>query len=613
MKKDQVQKDSKKKPRYTLWENLVYYFKILYQFNSKVIYMVAVGIPLSIFATLLSVYTPKIILDRLEFSDTFTEIAFVIVGIFSVKLLTDLVNNGVDAQKQLYDTSTWSYFEILFEKKRLSIDYEYLEDPNIQVMSSKANQAVRNNHTMTATLPSTLSSFVTNSLCFLLFGGVLTTLNPLIILILMVTTLINYLPQKWLRNYTHRTKNAREAEDRKLMYYSNLSQNFTIAKDVRLFSMNKWLTEAAESITCKYKKLLLDLENRSFLVSLVDFFVALIRDGAAYAYLIWCALKGDISAGDFVLYFSAISSFSTWFSGILSGWSDIHNASLEICDYREYLEIPDRFNHGKGVQVPSNSKPLEIRLEQVCFTYPKAQTPTLENINLTIREGEKLAVVGLNGAGKTTLVKLICGLYTPTSGKILVGGHEIDEYNREEYYSLISAIFQTSSVLPISIAENIALCETEKIDESKLDAAIRLSGFSERVQSLSKGKNTPINKSIHENGIELSGGEKQKLLFARAVYKNAPILVLDEPTSALDPIAESQMYENYNKTTANKTSIFISHRLASTRFCDRIILLDGKTIAEEGTHDELMAAGGKYAELYELQSRYYKKSEKEGA
>lgn len=613
MEKDRAKKEPNKKPRYTLLQNLVYYFEILRQFNSKVIYMVAVGIPFSVLATLLSVYTPKIILDRLEFSNTFTEIAFIIVGIFVVKLLNDLVNNGIDAQKQLYDCDTFSYFEIMYEKKRLSIDYEYLEDPNVQVMSSKAKQAVKHNHTMTATLPSTLSGLVINSLCFLLFGGVLTTLNPLIILILIATSFINYLPQKWLRHYTHKTKDKREAESRKLMYYSRLSENFSIAKDVRLFSMDKWLTEASKSTSCTYRNLLLDLENKSFLVSLVNFAVTLLRDGAAYAYLIWRALEGDISAGDFVLYFSAIASFSAWFSRILSGWSSIHNTSLEICDYREYMEIPDRFHHGKGVPIPSNGKPLEIRLEKVSFTYPKAEAPALENMNLTIREGEKLAVVGLNGAGKTTLVKLICGLYTPTSGKIIVGGHEIDEYNREEYYSLISAIFQTSNILPISIAENIAVCEKEKIDKSKLDAVVRLSGLTEKVQSLPEGINTPIDKSIHTNGTELSGGEKQKLLFARAIYKNAPLLVLDEPTSALDPIAESRMYENYNEATVNKTSIFISHRLVSTRFCDRIIFLDGKTIAEEGTHDELLAAGGKYAELYKIQSRYYKESEMEGA
>ncbi|MDD4774159.1 MAG: ABC transporter ATP-binding protein [Eubacteriales bacterium] len=613
MKKDKVKKEPKKKPLYSLGQNLVFYYKTLFSFKSKVIYMVIAGIPFSILATVISMYTPKIILDLLEFSDVFTEIAFVIIGIFAAKLLCDLVNNGIDAQKQQYDCDTWSYFSILREKKKLSLDYEYLEDPNIQTLNGKSNKAVNNNHTATATLPSTLSGLLINIICFILFGGILSTLNPLIILILMATTFINYLPQKWLRNYSHRTKDEREIESRRLRYFAFLSLNFDIAKDVRLFSMDKHLTEASGMTAKKYKGLLFDLENKSFFVSLVDFVVALLRDGAAYVYLIWRAVEGDISAGDFVLYFSAISSFSSWFSGILSGWSAIHNASLQICDYREYLEIPDKFNHGKGIPLPAVGEPIEIHLKNVSFTYPKAELPTLDNINLTIHDGEKLAIVGLNGAGKTTLVKLICGLYTPTFGKILVNGHEINEYNREEYYSIISAIFQFSSILPITIAENIGVCDKEKIDRTKLDNAVRLSGFGKKIDSLSAGTDTTIDKSINKDGTELSGGEKQRLLLARAIYKNARILILDEPTSALDPIAESEMYRSYNEISENRTSVFISHRLASTRFCDRIILIDGKTIAEQGTHDELIKSGGIYAELFEVQSHYYNESGKEDA
>ncbi len=600
-----MKREKKQKPRYSLGQNLVYYYKILRQNKSKVIYMVAAGIPFAIIATLLANYTPKIILDRLEFGDPYTRIAFIIVGVFAAQLLTDLVNNGVNAQKSMYTVDVFSYFSVLTEKKLLEIDYEYLEDPQVQVIKSKAHQAAAHNHTAMVNLPNTLSAFMTNLLQFVIFGGILSTLNPVIILLLIGTSFLNYLPQKLLREYTHRTKDARQKEGRKLSYFSRLSDNFGIAKDVRLYNMDSWLTDAEKAAFSRYQKLLMQLENRSFFVSLVNFSVTLLRDGAAYAYLIWRAVRGEISSGDFVLYFAAISNFSGWFTGVLNGWSALHTASLQICDFREYLEIPDKFNHGAGVPLPSEGEPLQIQLRDVSFTYPKAEKPTLTHINLTIGGGEKLAVVGLNGAGKTTLVKLICGLYTPTEGEILVNGHPIDAYNREEYYSMISAIFQFSVTLPISISENIGVCEKEELDTERLERAVRLAGLTQKISSLPLGLDTPINKTIHDNGIELSGGELQRLLLARAIYKDARLLVLDEPTAALDPVAESEVYAQYHEMAKDKTSIFISHRLASTRFCDRIILIDGGTISEEGTHDRLLARGGKYAELFHLQSQYY--------
>lgn len=599
-----MKKEKKKKPKYSLWQNFIYYFGVLRSFKSPVIYMFFAGIPVSILVTMIITYTPKIILERLEFSDTFTEIGFVIVAIFVTRLMLIMVKNGIDVEKENYTTYTFSDFATFKEKKKLSLDYEYLEEPQCKVLMSKADDALQNNRTKTCTFLATLADFIENIVLFLFFGGVLSTLHPVVILLIIASTFAGYIPQKLYREYEHQTKNKRAAASRKIWYFARLAGNFSIAKDVRLFGMKDWMEKAATLTSNELKKLTLDLEQRKFYVALVGFLVTLLRDGAAYVYLIYCASQGEISSGDFVLYFSAIGSFGGWFSGILSGWSDIHSASMEICDYREFLELPDKFNHGKGVSIPEERE-IEIKLEDVSFTYPSAKEPTLEHINLTIHPGEKLAVVGLNGAGKTTLVKLLCGLYTPTQGRILVNGHEINEYNREEYYSMISAVFQRSSILPISIAENIASCKMEDIDWAKLERAVELAGFARKVISLPEGICTPLAKSINKNGVELSGGEKQRMLLARAIYKDAKILILDEPTSALDPIAENKMYESYKEFAAHRTSVFISHRLVSTRFCDRIILLDGKGIAEEGTHDALVKMGGKYAELFELQSHYY--------
>lgn len=280
---------------------------------------------------------------------------------------------------------------------------------------------------------------------------------------------------------------------------------------------------------------------------------------------------------------------------------------MQVSDFREAMEIEGRLNRGAGIPIPQ--EPFSITFRNVSYQYPEGEKRVLENVSFHIKAGEKIALVGPNGAGKTTLTKLMCGLLLPDKGEILLNGHSLYEYNRDEMYSLFGIVPQQFNLLPASIAQNIAAAEKAEIDRDRVDNCIRLAGLTEKIASLPKGADTPLSRELYEDGVELSGGEKQKLLLARLLYKAPLCMILDEPTAALDPIAEDRMYRNYHQIASNATSIFISHRLASTRFCDRIFLLDGAGIAEVGTHDELMAEGGKYKELFELQSRYYREGE----
>ena len=241
------------------------------------------------------------------------------------------------------------------------------------------------------------------------------------------------------------------------------------------------------------------------------------------------------------------------------------------------------------------------------FRYPGSEREIFSHLNLTLHPGEKLAVVGVNGAGKTTLVKLLCGFYDPDEGEVLLNGVNIREYNRRDYYRLFTTVFQDFSLLAGEIEENVASFD-QQIDRDRVEACIEKAGLLPKIKGLPKGCHTHLEKEVYDDAIELSGGELQRLMMARLLYKDSPVIILDEPTAALDAIAESDIYQKYQELARGKSSVFISHRLASTRFCDRIILLENGRIAEEGTHEELLLRGKGYARLFEMQSKYYKSS-----
>lgn len=314
-------------------------------------------------------------------------------------------------------------------------------------------------------------------------------------------------------------------------------------------------------------------------------------------------MNDGIGAGDFVLYFNAIFKLKEATSEWCNNMSGYQWISGNINNYREYLEMEDSTNRGKGEPVPEGE--CEIEFRNVTYIYGGAEKPTLNNLSFTLHKGEKLALVGLNGAGKTTIVKLMCGLYDPTEGEILLNGKPVNSYNRDEYFTLFGAVFQDIALLAVTIAENIAGADADNFDRERVYDCLKKAGLYDKVMSLPEKENTRLVKSVFENATELSGGQTQKLALARALYKDAPILLLDEPTAALDPIAEQEMYLKYADFTKGKSSVFISHRLASTRFCDRIIMIENGTLTETGTHAQLMVQCGKYAELFELQSSYY--------
>jgi ABC-type multidrug transport system fused ATPase/permease subunit len=603
-------KTKKEKPKYNVFQNTIYAFKNIWQSGQKSLAAAAaVKVPVNFILEVIALYTPKIILDRLEFSESMQVMIAVIAALLIGTMVFELVNNFVESREWSSYHKMWGYYNRNIYIKYLDADYETLENPRFRDMHQTAWQVCESYFTPAMNFPKNFPLLFTDILSFILFAGVISVLNPLILVLLCATVIINYFMLKAARDYERGVQDKRIAVFRKVHYLASMSTQFNHGKDIRLYGMGKWFRKMSEMFMGEWQGVKREIEQKNFKAALINFIIVLLRDGGAYIYLIYKAVAGGISAGEFVLYFAAIGQFAGWFSGLIDIWINIYTASLHFGYMREFFEYPNKTNRGKGIELPQQANGLDIELKNVSYKYPGADNPAVKNVNLKIAAGEKVALVGLNGAGKTTLVKLICGMYAPAEGEVLLNGHRADEYNIDEYHTLFSAVFQQFRFLPLSIAHNIAIVPKEEADMIKLERCVKLAGLKEKIDGLEQGIDTPLIKEINPGATELSGGEQQKLMLARAIYKDAPILILDEPTAALDPIAESEMYMKYSDIAKDKTSVFISHRLASTRFCDRIALVAEGEIAETGTHDELTKKGGKYAELFEIQSHYYKDGE----
>lgn len=606
--KKATKKVPKRKPKYGLFSCVGYIYRLLWQSERKLVFAGILTVPVSLALSALTLYTPSIMLSALEKSGRFSQAALVIIGLLFAQLLCSISDNVITTKSFYMEMYVLNHMKLRWETYLRDRDRYLGYDPEVQKWNERAQNASGDNHTAGVHFPKYFTDMLSEILKFLLFGTVISLLHPLIILLLAAGCALNAVMGKWERRRNWEERDVRNDLEKKINCISwSISQDLSYAKDIRLYGMKGFLHERLMGLLTLSLGERRKMERRAILTALVNYLVVFVRDGAAYAFLIAEAVRGSMDAASFVLYFSAITSLSGVMGSILEIINKVSEGAMQVSDFREAMEIEGRLNRGAGIPIPQ--EPFSITFRNVSYQYPEGEKRVLENVSFHIKAGEKIALVGPNGAGKTTLTKLMCGLLLPDEGEILLNGHSLYEYNRDEMYSLFGIVPQQFNLLPASIAQNIAAAEEAEIDRDRVDNCIRLAGLTEKIASLPKGADTPLSRELYEDGVELSGGEKQKLLLARLLYKAPLCMILDEPTAALDPIAEDRMYRNYHQIASNATSIFISHRLASTRFCDRIFLLDGAGIAEVGTHDELMAEGGKYRELFELQSRYYREGE----
>ena len=595
------------KPKYSLFNNIVYVRKMQLKINRMSLVWLVMTIPFDLVLAFLGIYLPKLAVQAAMSGTDYKTFILRLAVIFAAMIVCQVLSSLVGNRQSVSSIRFLNRMIKNQMKKCLLTDYENIESQDFRTLMDRSDQILWRSGGLSAVerISVDLNGLILNVLKYFLFSAVLSFANPFLVVYLTVMPVLNFFAAKYVQKFQFQNKEEMSVLDKRLWYIANIGSSFDASKDIRIYGLTDWIIQKYRDTMKRRMSWNIRVARKNFMASFADIMLILLRDGLAYFILISMTLKNQITVDNFVLYLGAVGSYASMIGGIISTFSDMSGISFQLNDYREFENYAEKGNRSEGADMPEGNEGCAIRVENLDYKYSSADENTLSDISFDIKPGENISIVGLNGAGKTTLVKVLCGLYSPTRGNVYVNGKNMKHYNIYRYYSLFSAVFQDFTFLPLSIMSNVSCTSEDKSDEERVKWALKMAGIYDKVMSLEEGIHTKLDKQMNEHGIDLSGGEKQKLLIARAIYRDAPILILDEPTAALDAMAERELYQRYAELSKGKTTIYISHRLASAQFCDRIFVMNHGEIAEVGTHDELLKAGGLYSEMFEKQSSYY--------
>ena len=550
-----------------------------------------------------SIFLPKFLIEELSLGSmaSLENILYIILGFFVLSSIVGFIKSYIEMSCDTKITALRiDYLADQFQKM-VEMDYKYVEDASFNETYGRALEATSSNYNgiegVYHKLFTTPAVFLTSILFSLWIGRV----SIWILLSLILNLIANLWIQRKVSQYEYSMKNELSRQHRRKRYYYETTHDFSFGKEIRLYNLKKRVLENYNKEIQKYIDLNYLIKQREFALGFLGLFTLLINQAALYGILIWKVVNG-MSIADFSMYLALILQLSFLLNTLVDDMSFIHKETLYVQDFFEFMDTDLGENGGEKKAIENDT--LEIEFKNVSFKYPKTDNYIFKNLNLKIPKGQRLAIVGLNGAGKSTLVKLMTGLYDVDEGEILINGIPIKEFTKKELYSMFSVVFQDVNILAYTLGENVA-CTSENINSDRVYEVLDKVGLKEKVDSFPKGLEQMMLKIIDENGTELSGGESQKLAIARALYKNGNMVIMDEPTSALDALAEAEIYKDFSELVENKTSIYISHRLSSTKFCDAIALFDKTGLIEYGTHDELMEKQGEYYKMFTIQGKYY--------
>ena len=543
---------------------------------------------------------PKYILDELaserRVDVTLRYIAYYAAAVVGFNLISLIISRFGSDQSMKID------HRVAMDQhtKWLHMDYDKFENGRVRDLEARSVSAAEPRNFA----EDKVLGFISNLIRLGGYTYIIMSLHPIMILFILTVIAANTLIARRSAKLGYEYTTAMTRLSRRFNYIFRTMVDFKVGKDVRINGADSWLKSKFEKESEEYIRDHRAQQRRLLGINTLSDIIGLIQTVVMYGYCGYLAISGGITVGSFTVFLGALTAFTGTFHEFVKRFPALGLLSKYIDDYREFLRCAE--HEGKELETSDISalpEHCDIEFVNVSFKYPDTDRYVLKNINIKIKAGERLSIVGYNGAGKSTFIKLLCRFYKPTEGKILLGGVDISTYPLPEYRRRLAVVFQDYQLFYMSVRYNIVLNLEE--DPERVRKALAESGILEKIEGLENGIDTSYGRILYYHSRDFSGGETQKIACARAYYRDSPIVILDESTSALDPVAETQLYGRFNEIIGDKTAVYISHRLASVKFCDSIAVFADGELVERGTHAELMKKNGIYADMFTKQAHYY--------
>jgi len=586
-----------------MWKGLVFLIKFSWKHEKKYLIYRIYSQFISSMIPIVAVVMPRFIINEMMELKRVPYICLYVGVLAGYTFVASTAANWLEWTGFTYRIKLGHAFSVFMHQKTAEADYADIESSRYLEMKEKAEAFLFGNWKGFSYVLDKAIEVLGKTFTLIGVVAVVASLNPLLVLLFASLVFVSSYVEARVQHKQAEMRLALTATERRTVYYGQVLGDFAYGKEIRMNNLGAWLVhrenEHWQHAFATYKR-----SNALGIRSgAVRSFAGFAQQLVSYAYLTAQILGQHMTIGDFSMYVGGVAAFS-------GAMREVMQNIVEVAAYRQYYEALEAYLHipadmRNNERLPVPPGPHTITFQNVSFRYPGQAAYALRNVNITLAPGQKLSIVGENGAGKTTFVKLLCRIYDPTEGVILLDGVDIRRIDYEKYMQLFSTVFQDFKLYALSLKDNVAYAASDTATDEAVESALRKAGFGEKLDSLPKGVHTLVYRNFDGEGFEPSGGEGQKIALARAIFKGAPIAVFDEPTAALDPRAEHEMYRRFDELADGKTVVYISHRLSSTRFCDVIAVFQNGEITEYGSHDMLMQKGRGYAEMFDMQARYY--------